>query len=483
MIRRATHIIFWILLSINLLMAQSNHTCTGIPVRMEDYQKESEKALRNLENKGYPFATTTLRCVDANHLDENTVMIIDTNLFVTFDSIILKGDVKLSKGFLYPYLGLRKGTAYNESLMQQVSRRLSELSCATIIRDAEVSFVEDKAYLYVYLDPKHVNQFDGYIGIVPTNEITGKMAINGELTFALQNVFKQGESVGLHWYSSEHSSQHLNLAVNFPYLFKTRFGVKGDFLLDKQDTSYLTLNYHIGLPYSFVNNSYLEPYFDHTNSMVLDTNLRNDTRDTSCRDFRKSLYGLKVHYRKLDYLYNPRKGIDLQCDVSVGSRKLTDGNKVVDDQIESTETAYRIYTSAQGYIPIGKHFVITPKIQFGTPVSSTEYYNEMRKIGGIGAIRGFNPNDIAASTFLLYSAEMRYLFGKKSYANIFFDGGTYEQNLPNHYRKDSPFGFGAGIHLAVKSGVFYLEYALGRQLGNPIQLKTGKIHFGVQVEF
>lgn len=482
MIRRATHIIFWILLSINLLMAQSNHTCTGIPVRMEDYQKESEKALRNLENKGYPFATTTLQCADV-HQDMSTVMLIDTNQFITFDSIVLKGDVKLSKGFLYPYLGLRRGTAYNESLMQQVNRKLTELSCATVIRDAEVSFVEDKAYLYVYLDSKRVNQFDGYIGIIPTNEITGKMAVNGELTLALQNVFKQGESIGLHWYSSEHSSQHLNLSVKFPYLFKTRFGIRGDFLLDKQDTSFLTLNYHIGLPYSFVNNSYIEPYFDYSSSIVLDSNLRGNMRDTICRDYQKSLYGLKVHYRKLDYLYNPRKGIDLQGDISVGRRKFTDVNKLENSNSESPEATYRVYASAQGYIPIGQHLVITPKVQFGTPVSGTVYYNELRKIGGIGGIRGFNPNDIAASTFLLYSAELRYLFGKKSYANLFFDGGTYEQNMPDYYRKDSPFGFGAGIHLAVKSGIFYLEYALGRQLGNPIQLKTGKIHFGVQVEF
>ena len=55
--------------------------------------------------------------------------------------------------------------------------------------------------------------------------------------------------------------------------------------------------------------------------------------------------------------------------------------------------------------------------------------------------------------------------------------------MENLCRFDTPFGFGAGVHLAVKSGVFYLEYALGRQLGNPISFKTGKIHFGVQVGF
>ena len=30
---------------------------------------------------------------------------------------------------------------------------------------------------------------------------------------------------------------------------------------------------------------------------------------------------------------------------------------------------------------------------------------------------------------------------------------------------------------------FYLEYALGRQMKNPISLKRGLIHFGIKVDF
>ena len=50
-------------------------------------------------------------------------------------------------------------------------------------------------------------------------------------------------------------------------------------------------------------------------------------------------------------------------------------------------------------------------------------------------------------------------------------------------RMPMPFGFGAGVNLAVRSGTFYLEYALGRQMKNPISFKRGLIHFGVKVDF
>lgn len=453
---------------------------------ISQYPERAESILRSLENHGYPFASVTLQTLDPDNGNMTPVIVIDSNLFVTFDSIVLKGDVKLSKNFLYPYLGLRKGMVYNEQLMRAVDAKLEELPFATVAQPSGVSFVKDKAYLYIYLNARRTNQFDGYVGLVPTDERTGKVAVQGDLSLALQNIFHQGESIGLHWYSSERKSQHLDLAIKFPYLFRTRFGIEGTFLLDKKDTSYLNLNYHIGIPYAFLNNSYIEPYFDYTSSSILNPELLRFDSDSSFMDFRKTLYGIKLHFRKLDYLFNPRKGVDMWADLSAGRRSILPNSHVPSefyDHLTMQKTTYRLSGSIQGYIPIWKCFVLAPRVQAGSLLAGPHYFNELFKLGGPGFIRGFNPNDIYASTYLLYSLEFRYLFGKKSFANLFFDGGAYEQQMDNAYRFDTPFGFGAGVHLAVRSGIFYLEYALGRQLGNPISFKTGKIHFGVQVEF
>ena len=111
-------------------------------------------------------------------------------------------------------------------------------------------------------DYKPVNRFDGYIGFQPVNEQTGKLAITGELSLALQNIFHLGERLSLEWRSSEKRSQYLDVDAAFPFLFRTRFGIDGHFRLDKQDTTYLTLNYHLGIPYHFRHDSYLRPYID-----------------------------------------------------------------------------------------------------------------------------------------------------------------------------------------------------------------------------
>ena len=464
------------------------HNSPRIPEKFDlaDYPRIAEELLTHLENHGYPFATVTLQSTDPEQGDFTPRIIIDTNLFVTFDSIVLKGDVRLARGFLYPYLGLRRGKPYNEQQMRQVAAKLEELPFATVVREPGVAFVKDKAYLYVYLDKRQTSRFDGYIGLVPVDERTGKVSVTGQLDLALQNLFHVGESILLEWNSSERHSQKLDLSVRFPFLFRTRFGIESSFRLDKQDTSYLTLDFHLGIPYAFAPNSHIEPYFNLTSSSVLSPALARLDCDTSYIDYRKTLYGVRFRFRKLDYLFNPRRGVDLGIDLSAGRRTLLP-NRFMEEEtynnIIKQRASYRITGDLRGYIPIGRHWVIAPRLQGGSLLNGPHYDNELFKIAGVERLRGFNPNDLCASTYLLYSAEVRFLFAKRSYAHIFFDGGVYEQHTESRYLRDTPFGFGAGVNLAVRSGTFYLEYALGRQMKNPISLKRGLIHFGIKVDF
>ena len=234
------------------VLGRKNQTLT-----LENYAESAEKIVQYLENHGYPFASVSLSTEWENDSTPQYVMHIDRGRYTKVDSIVLKGNIKLSQSYLWPYLGLRKNAPYSEKTILDVARKLTELHFATVIQAPGISFEEDKTILYLYLDKRPVNRFDGYIGFQPVNELTGKLAINGELSLDLQNIFHIGEQLSLRWRSSERYSQYLNIDAEFPYLFRTRFGVDGHFRLDKQDTTYLTLNYHFGIPYRFRHGSVL----------------------------------------------------------------------------------------------------------------------------------------------------------------------------------------------------------------------------------
>ena len=452
---------------------------------LENYPETAEKIVQYLENHGYPFASVSLTTEWENDTTPLYRMNIEPGRYTKVDSIVLKGNIKLSQSYLWPYLGLRKNAPYSEKTIQEVARKLSEIPFATVVQEPGISFGEDKTLLYVYLDKRPVNRFDGYIGFEPVNELTGKLAVMGELSLSLQNIFHVGERLSLEWRSSERYSQYLNVDAEFPYLFRTRFGVDGHFRLDKQDTTYLTLNYHLGIPYRFRHDSYIRPYIDFTRSQLLRNNASTSTYDTSCMGHRNLLYGVALRVTQVDYLYNPRRGFDLIADLAAGRRTLEPTQDISDAIPESdlVKTSYRLTGGITGYIPIYKYFTLMLRTQAGSLLTGPHYRNEMFKIGGEGQIRGFTENELYASTYLLYTAELRYLFGKNSDVHLFFDGGAYEQQGYDNYLFDTPFGFGLGVNIGVRSGVFYFEYALPRQRNNPISFKTGKIHFGVKVAF
>ena len=89
-----------------------------------------------------------------------------------------------------------------------------------------------------------------------------------------------------------------------------------------------------------------------------------------------------------------------------------------------------------------------------------------------------NEQAIFASSYAIPSVEFRYLLEKNSYLAAFFDYAWYERKTVTEYTSDTPFGFGAGLSFQTNAGVFSLFYALGKQFNNPIEFRSGKIHFG-----
>ncbi len=105
------------------------------------------------------------------------------------------------------------------------------------------------------------------------------------------------------------------------------------------------------------------------------------------------------------------------------------------------------------------------------------YENELSRFGGLNSQRGFNEEELFATTFSTFSLEYRFLLDRNSRVFAFFDQTLYENSAVNYF-KDQPFGFGAGFSFGTNIGIFTISYALGKQFDNPVLLRNGKVHFG-----
>lgn len=452
-----------------------------------DLSAANQKILSSLENHGYPFAEVKIAQILPDENGGKADIEIKKNNYILFDSIIQEGNVKLHPGFLYGYLGIKRKKAYNASVISKVTYKLQNLNYIQLTRDPGISFSQNKAALYIFAEKKKINQFEGYLGLVPSDEISGKVLVTGNINLNLTNIFGIGEHLSFSWKRTQVQSQLLDIAMDFPYLFYTALSIDARFNMEKKDTQYLNLYAEIGLRYYILSNGYVKTYYAFQNSRLIHNEaLKTLTLLPDRIDYNMHWYGCAFNVQQLDYIYNPHKGYQIDINLAAGNKKIIK-NALIEpslyDGIKVKTVQLKAGITADFFFPMGKRWTWVLMCKAAHLQANTLYENELLPIGGLNTLRGFDHHSILASTYVILSNEIRFSFAKQSYLQAFFDVAGYEKKYTGTYVSDFPFGFGLGIAFNTKAGIFSLSYALGKQRNNPIKFATGKINFGYTALF
>lgn len=452
------------------------------PLKYKDVKRIQERIIKYYENNGYPFASVKLDSIVI--LDDKIAaqLKVVKNEETKIDSVLIKGNAKIAPVYMYNYLGIKPGSLYNESQLQKVNTRLRELPFVTVKKNASVIFTDRSTKLILNLDQKRASQFDGIIGILPDNK-TGKILFTGDVRLKLQNGLGRGELIDLNWRRLQTQTQDLKARLVYPFLFRTPFGLDYNFKLYKKDTTYLDLHQNIGVQYLLIGGNYLKLFYDNKSSTLLSTKgLELAASLPVYADVHSSMYGIGLKFEKLDYRLNPRKGYSLLTNASAGTKKIKKNSKLnpaAYDKVNLISTQYNSDLELSIFIPFRNRSTIKIGNQSAMLYGSSIFQNELFRIGGLKTLRGFDEESIYASAFTITTIEYRFILEQNSYLYAFYDQAFYENNTTSNYVKDDPFGFGAGISFETKAGIFSISYALGKQFDNPIQLRSGKIHFGI----
>ncbi|MCG3164701.1 MAG: Outer membrane protein assembly factor BamA [Bacteroidia bacterium] len=458
----------------------------GEPIYFRSVTRLQKRIIAWCENNGYPFASVKL---DSLKIKEGKLLAslnLKKNGLFTIDSLVIKGNAKVKPVYLYNYYGIKPGDVYDESLVRKISVRTKELAFVRETQAPQAVFSKDKAKLLVFLDKKGASQFDGILGVLPDNA-TGKVLVTGDLKLNLLNSFGRGETVSINWRKLQAQTQDLRTQVVYPFLFNTPFGVDLKFDLYKRDTTFININMAGGLQYLFSGGNYLKVFIDSRTSNLLSTyNLQNITTLPQYADVKTLLYGIGGKFEKLDYRFNPRKGLRLIANLQAGNKTIRQNAKINPEAYEGIKLkTLQINTDlvAEYYIPLGKRSTVKTGLQGAAVVNQNLFQNELPRIGGLKTLRGFDEESIFASLYSIATLEYRFLLEQNSYLFSFFDQAYYENTSRGKRIFDRPFGFGAGITFETKIGIFSLTYALGKQFDNPVNFRSGKIHFGVVSRF
>jgi outer membrane protein assembly factor BamA len=452
------------------------------PIKFNKIERICEKALQLCDNSGYPFASIQLDSINNSGHKVEAYLNLQLSKFIKIDSVIIKGNSKISPYFLNNYLGIKAGQPYQENKILAIENRIKELPFIKSLKPYEFTFTPSQSKLVLYLDNKKANQFDGVLGFLPS-EKTGKIEFTGQAHLKLQNALNRGELIDIDWRKLQLNSRDIKAKLSYPYLINTPLGLDLNFKLFQRDTIFIDVAQNAGLQFLLSGSNFFKVFVNNRNLSLVSTNgLEFLTSLPDYADVKILTYGIGVKHEKTDYRFNPRKGYKIVSNVATGTKTIEKNPKIDDKLYENVKLKSTLYNGdlqADFYIPILKQSTINIGLKAAGLQAENVFLNEAFRIGGNSTLRGFDEESIYATAYGIGNLEYRFLFEQNSYLFLFGNASWYELNTANEYVNDMPYGFGTGVSFQTKAGIFSISYALGKQFDNPILLRAAKVHFGI----
>ena len=465
-------------------------------------QKSGEAILKYCENNGYPFARIYIDSATFNKNEVRIKIKLETGQVIKIREIIVHGSAKINTKYLYNYLAIEPGEIYKEKNIANIDSRLRELAFLSITKPTAISFTNKGVILHLFIDNKKASTFNGVVGILPNNNSSStstqqsSIAFTGDISMHLANLIKQGEVADIKWRGLPNQTQELDLKLNYPFLFSLPIGINGSLNLFKQDTSFINFNSTLGVSYLFKGNNYIKAFWNNKGSSVLNNSTSGSGIQNNIQNNATS-YGMEWYKEKLDYRINPTKGYDILISAQAGNKNINGADKdgfyylkiMSNDSISGTikipakSILYQFNTKANIYLPFFNITTLKLGAQAAWLNNPYLFNNDLARIGGIKTMRGFTDLSLYTSKYVIGSVEYRLLLERNSFVALFCDYAYTEKITMTQRVIDHPLGFGAGLSFETKAGIFSLNYAVGKQLGNPIDFSAAKIHFGFLNQF
>ena len=444
-------------------VSEINATYFIIPfVEIPDFMN----SLVNLfENKGDSFVQLSLENIKLENQKASATLILEQNYIRSIDKVIVKGYENFPKNYIDHELNLKIGSTFNREKIDLASRAINNIRFAEERKPPEVLFTNDSTIIYLYINKKKSNQFDGIIGFASKEESDG-IEFNGYLDLAINNIFNAGETIALYWKNNGENRQRFYLEAEVPYLFNLPLTPKVNFELYRQDSTFNNVRANISLLYNISGKGQIAAEFSTENS----NDLLNDNT-SSVASFSNMFYGLSYHYSLLspDTMFPVKFNINFAA--LFGSRKESSEST---DQMKFFIKTHYLYSINQ------KNFVFLANTS-GLLNSDNYFENELFRIGGINNLRGVNEESIFASGFTIFNLEYRFKPNSSSYIYTITDFSYSENKLTNE--TTNVFSLGLGYAFRTKAGILNLSYAIGKFDNSPFTFDNSKVHIKILSNF
>jgi hemolysin activation/secretion protein len=428
---------------------------------------ESEIYLINLskkiESKGFSISKVQLKSI----VKKNNYLIAD--LFIELDKkrvvndIVINGYDKFPEGFKKSIIRKYKNSTFNQESLEKINKDFNTIRFVKQLKYPEILFSTDSTKVYVFIEKKKNNFFDGFLGFSNSDS---KVIFNGYVDLNLNNILNSGDTFSVKWKSDGKQQTNFNLGVELPYVFKSPIGLKLQLNIFKQDSTFQNSKTNIDLIYHLSNKS--KVYLGYQSAESSDI---GNINTTLLNDFTNRFYTGSFDFINLqdDFLFPEKTNLF----VSIGTGK-RDVKTSPDSQLFGQLNLNHIIKLNQKnslFVSLQNYFLL----------SNNYLTNELYRFGGVKSIRGFRENSLQANQANLFLTEYRYKFSPNFYMHSILDYGYYKDKTTD--ASNRPLGFGVGFGLANKGGVLNLIYANSIDNKQIIKLSNSIVHISFKSYF
>jgi outer membrane protein insertion porin family len=442
--------------------------------------------LKNLENRGFPFAKITIRSVYLYDDSTSEDHLADLNLKLEegrksrIDKIEVVGNNSTKDYVIIRELRIDPGEEYSEQKIENLPRRLNKLRYFDPVPVPQF-YIDSKnnGVLQINVKEKNTNNFDGIIGYVPPAKDNESGYVTGLVNVTLRNIFGTGRAAAIKWQKLTRVSQELDLKYLEPWLFGYPFNINAELFQRIQDTTYVQRRISGSLEFlatedisasAFISTEDVipterqVPVFTVYNSSTLTTGL-----------------SLKIDLRN-DPLA-PTSGFLFETAYSFSRKKINGPPEYITPGLETNPNLQRITAGFSAFYELFHRNVVAISVN-GKELRGPYFeQSDLWYFGGTNTVRGYREEQFLASRIAWSNLEYRLMLTQRSYTFLFFDAGYYlrEADIERSIPKNEDFIFGYGLGITIETGIGLLGVSFALAQGD--SFSEGKIHFGIINEF
>ncbi len=469
------------------------------PLSYEEIKTFQRRILRQAAEQGYPLASIRLDSLSFEPDGQSrATLVFESGPLIRYGKPDIRGDAGISPDMLGRLLHLPEGKVYRQKEVDELLQTLQALPYLQVAAPPQWLFSADVATPILQLKKRKASSFDFIFGLnAGSNPGAPRFSFTGQLRADFFNAFRQGERFQAQYEQLPSGTKKLSVKLWYPFIGPLPLGGNARFEQFKQDTSFSDLLWRIGLSYPLRATQFVSMYWQGSSSTIIttDTSQIKQTHQLPSRlDVERRGLGIEMQLGKLDMPFNPRRGWRLKTDFSF-SRKRTPVNPLIAGLTDAEEPEFdfaslydsiptqvaqaRIRLDVGFYLPLFQSSSLGLSLKAGHFYSKTALYqNELFQLGGYYSLRGFDERSLLASSYLIWTAEYRWITGPDSRFYLFVDYGWLEENSVAAYFTEHPLGIGAGLTFATPAGQLAVNLAFGARQGQQPDWRSPKIHLG-----